>query len=242
VSPEGMRVHRALAQAGVASRRAAELLVAEGRVTVNGEVAHVGQVVQSTDRLTVDGNPVNPEPIHTYMLNKPMGMVSTAYDPEGRPTVLDPMPNDVRLYPVGRLDIDTTGLLLITNDGDLAHQLMHPSSKVPKTYEAMVAGRVSAAGVRQLRDGVELEDGMTQPAVVEILDRQAPGCTWLSIEITEGRNRQVRRMCDVIDHPVRKLARTRYAGLGLGKLRRGEFRSLASTEITKLEQIAGVTR
>ena len=226
-----MRVHRALAQAGVASRRAAELLVAEGRVTVNGEVAHVGQVVQSTDRLTVDGNPVNPEPIHTYMLNKPMGMVSTAYDPEGRPTVLDPMPNDVRLYPVGRLDIDTTGLLLITNDGDLAHQLMHPSSKVPKTYEAMVAGRVSAAGVRQLRDGVELEDGMTQPALVEILDRQAP-----------GRNRQVRRMCDVIDHPVRKLARTRYGGLGLGKLRRGEFRSLASTEITKLEQIAGVTR
>ena len=242
MSPEGMRVHRALAQAGVASRRAAELLVAEGRVTVNDEVAHVGQVVQSTDRLTVDGNPVNPEPIHTYMLNKPMGMVSTAYDPEGRPTVLDPMPNDVRLYPVGRLDIDTTGLLLITNDGDLAHQLMHPSSKVPKTYEAMVAGRVSAAGVRQLRDGVELEDGMTQPAVVEILDRQAPGCTWLSIEITEGRNRQVRRMCDVIDHPVRKLARTRYGGLGLGKLRRGEFRSLASTEITKLEQIAGVTR
>ncbi len=237
-----MRVHRALAQAGVASRRAAEKLVADGRVTVNGEVATIGQVVRETDRIEVDGRQVQAEPIRTYMLNKPMGMVSTASDPEGRPTVIDPLPHDVRLYPIGRLDIDTTGLLLITNDGDLAHRLMHPRSKVTKTYEALVRGQVSAASVRRLRDGVELDDGMTYPAKVEALDRQAAGGTWLRIEITEGRNRQVRRMCEAIDHPVMRLMRTRYGGLGLGGLRRGEFRPLTSAEISRLERLAGVTR
>jgi pseudouridine synthase len=237
-----MRVHRALAQAGVASRRGAEALIGEGRVMVNGAPAFIGQVVQATDRIEVDGRLVTPEPIQTYMFNKPMGMVSTASDPEGRPTVVDALPQDVRLYPVGRLDIDTTGLLLITNDGDLAHRLMHPSSKVPKTYEGMVRGQVSAASVRQLRDGIELEDGMTQPAKVDIMDRKAVGATWVRIEITEGRNRQVRRMCEAIDHPVIKLMRTRYGGLNLGKLQRGEYRALASSEISRLEQLAGVTR
>lgn len=239
---DGMRVHRALAQAGVASRRAAEAMVAEGRVTVNGHVATVGQVVTSTDTIAVDGTVVRAEPIRTYMLNKPMGVVSTASDPEGRPTVLDGLPDDVRLYPIGRLDIDTTGLLLITNDGDLAHRLMHPRSKVPKTYEALVDGRVSAAGVRALRNGVDLEDGPTQPAKVEILDRQAAGGTWISIEITEGRNRQVRRMCDVIGHRVRRLVRTRYGGLTLGRLKRGEHRMLSSAEIARLEAMAGMSR
>ncbi len=137
---EVMRVHRALAQAGVASRRAAETLVADGRVTVNGIVATIGQSVSAMDRIEVDGKRVTAEPICSYMLNKPMGMVSTASDPEGRPTVVAALPTDVRLYPVGRLDIDTTGLLLITNDGDLAHRLMHPRSKVPKVYEALVRG------------------------------------------------------------------------------------------------------
>lgn len=239
---DGMRVHRALAQAGVASRRAAEAMVAEGRVTVNGQVATVGQVVSRTDTIAVDGTVVRAEPIRTYMLNKPMGVVSTASDPEGRPTVLDGLPDDVRLYPIGRLDIDTTGLLLITNDGDLAHRLMHPRSKVPKTYEALVDGRVSAAGVRALRNGVDLEDGPTQPAKVEILDRQAAGGTWISIEITEGRNRQVRRMCDVIGHRVRRLVRTRYGGLTLGRLKRGEHRMLSSAEIARLEAMAGMSR
>ncbi len=237
-----MRVHRALAQAGVASRRAAETLVAEGRVTVNGDVAAVGQVVRDADVLAVDGRTVHAEPIRTYMLNKAMGVVSTASDPEGRPTVLDGLPDDVRLYPIGRLDIDTTGLLLITNDGDLAHRLMHPRSKVPKTYEALVEGRVSSASVRALRNGIELDDGPTQPARVEILDRQAPGGTWLRIEITEGRNRQVRRMCEALGHRVRRLVRTRYGGLGLGRLRRGEHRLLTSAELARLAAQAGMTR
>lgn len=237
-----MRVHRALAQAGVASRRAAEGLVTEGRVTVNGQMASIGQLVSETDRIEVDGRAVRAEPLCTYMLNKPMGVVSTASDPEGRPTVLDGLPGDVRLYPVGRLDIDTTGLLLITNDGDLAHRLMHPRSKVPKTYEALVDGRVSSASVRALRDGIELDDGPTQPAKVEVIDRPVPGGTWLRIEITEGRNRQVRRMCEAVGHRVRRLVRTRYAGLGLGHLQRGEFRLLSSSELARLEARAGTGR
>ena len=237
-----MRVHRALAQAGVASRRAAEKMVAEGRVTVNGDVAVVGQVVRDSDVIAVDGRRVQAEPIRTYMLNKPMGVVSTASDPEGRPTVLDGLPDDVRLYPIGRLDIDTTGLLLITNDGDLAHRLMHPRSKVPKTYEALVDGRVSSTAVRALRNGIELDDGPTQPARVEVLDRQAPGGTWLRIEITEGRNRQVRRMCEALGHRVRRLVRTRYGGLGLGRLQRGEHRLLTSAELARLATQAGMAR
>lgn len=237
-----MRVHRALAQAGVASRRAAEKLVAEGRVTVNGDIAVVGQVVRDSDVIALDGRRVQAEPIRTYMLNKPMGVVSTASDPEGRPTVLDGLPDDVRLYPIGRLDIDTTGLLLITNDGDLAHRLMHPRSKVPKTYEALVDGRVSSTAVRALRNGIELDDGPTQPARVEVLDRQAPGGTWLRIEITEGRNRQVRRMCEALGHRVRRLVRTRYGGLGLGRLRRGEHRLLTSAELARLATQAGMAR
>jgi len=237
-----MRVHRALAQAGVASRRAAEKLVAEGRVTVNGDIAVVGQVVRDSDVIALDGRRVQAEPIHTYMLNKPMGVVSTASDPEGRPTVLDGLPDDVRLYPIGRLDIDTTGLLLITNDGDLAHRLMHPRSKVPKTYEALVDGRVSSTPVRALRNGIELDDGPTQPARVEVLDRQAPGGTWLRIEITEGRNRQVRRMCEALGHRVRRLVRTRYGGLGLGRLQRGEHRLLTSAELARLATQAGMAR
>jgi len=237
-----MRVHRALAQAGVASRRAAEKLVAEGRVTVNGDIAVVGQVVRDSDVIALDGRRVQAEPIRTYMLNKPMGVVSTASDPEGRPTVLDGLPDDVRLYPIGRLDIDTTGLLLITNDGDLAHRLMHPRSKVPKTYEALVDGRVSSTLVRALRNGIELDDGPTQPARVEVLDRQAPGGTWLRIEITEGRNRQVRRMCEALGHRVRRLVRTRYGGLGLGRLQRGEHRLLTSAELARLATQAGMAR
>jgi 23S rRNA pseudouridine2605 synthase len=237
-----MRVHRALAQAGVASRRAAETMVADGRVTVNGQVATVGQLVRESDVIAVDGTRVSAEPIRTYMLNKSMGVVSTASDPEGRPTVLRGLPDDVRLYPIGRLDIDTTGLLLITNDGDLAHRLMHPRSKVPKTYEALVEGRVSSAAVRSLRNGIELEDGPTQPAKVEVLDRQAQGGTWLRIEITEGRNRQVRRMCEAVGHRVRRLVRTRYGGLGLGGLDRGEHRLLSSAELARLESQAGLTR
>lgn len=235
-----MRVHRALAQAGVASRRAAEKLVAEGRVTVNGAVATVGQVVTDRDVVAVDGRPIAAEPVRTYMLNKALGVVSTASDPQGRPTVLDGMPDDVRLYPIGRLDINTSGLLLITNDGDLAHRLMHPRSKVPKEYEALVEGRVSSASVRMLRDGIELDDGPTQPAKVEVIDRDAKGGTWLRIEITEGRNRQVRRMFEAVGHHVSRLRRTHFGPVHLGALPVGASRPATPEEIAALRALVGL--
>jgi 23S rRNA pseudouridine2605 synthase len=237
-----MRVHRALALAGVASRRAAERLVAEGRVTVNGAVAEVGRVVAPEDVLAVDGRVVSGQDVRIYLLNKPAGRVSTAEDPQGRPTVLEGLPDDVRLYPVGRLDRDTTGALLVTNDGDLAHRLMHPSSRVPKVYEALVSGRVSAETVRRLRRGVELDDGPTLPARVAVLPRIHPRATWLRLEIVEGRNRQVRRMCQAVGHPVIRLERTRYAGLGLGRLRPGEWRPLGRAELTRLGALVGLER
>lgn len=240
---EPMRVHRALALAGVASRRAAERLVREGRVSVNGTVAAVGQLVDPSDALSVDGEPVQPvqEP-RAYLLHKRRGVVSTASDPQGRPTVLDGLPDDVRLYPVGRLDYDTTGALLITNDGELAARLMHPSSKAPKTYEVLMRGRVSGAVVRKLRDGVELDDGMTLPARVEPMERLAQGATWLTIELTEGRNRQLRRMGDAVGHPVMRLHRARYAGLSVRGMAPGRWRPLTQPEWRRLGQMVGLRR
>ncbi len=240
---ERMRVHRALAQAGVASRRAAEALVAEGRVAVNGAPAGVGQLVGPGDRLEVDGRPVrDPQNLRAYLLNKPAGVVSTARDPQGRPTVLDGLPTEVRVYPVGRLDLDTTGALLVTNDGELAARLMHPSSTAPKTYEALLRGRVSAETVRRLRRGVELEDGVTAPARVRAMDRLAPGGTWLEIELTEGRNRQLRRMGDAVGHRVLRLHRSRYAGIGLGRLAPGRWRPITRAEWTRLGELVGLER
>lgn len=237
----GTRVQRALAQAGVASRRAAETLITDGRVTVNGDVAHLGQTVGPNDVLRLDGALVLAEPVRVILLNKPAGTVSTARDPQGRPTVLDGLPDDVRLYPVGRLDLDTTGALLVTNDGDLANGLMHPRKAVPKTYEVRVEGRVSAAGVRALRQGIELDDGPTLPARVDVMDRLHPGSTWLTIEITEGRNRQVKRMCRAVGHPVQRLHRARYAGVGLAGLRTGQWRFLTRDEIERLRAFASGT-
>lgn len=236
---EPMRVHKAVAHAGVASRRAAERLVAQGRVLVNGTKAVTGQIVAPEDDVTVDGRLTSPEPARVYLLNKAAGTVSTARDPQGRPTVVEAFPETVRLYPVGRLDIDTTGALLITNDGELANGLMHPRAKVPKTYEVLVEGRVSAASVRRLRHGVDLEDGPTLPARVEVMRRAHPGCTWLTIELTEGRNRQVKRMASAVGHPVRRLHRVRYAGIGLRGLRTGQWRPLTRDEISKLTARAG---
>lgn len=243
MADERMRVHRALAQAGVASRRAAEALVADGRVSVNGEPAGVGQLVAPGDRLAVDGRPVrDPQSLRAYLLHKPAGVVSTAHDPQGRPTVLDGLPRDVRIYPVGRLDLDTTGALLVTNDGELAARLMHPSSTAPKTYEALLRGRVSADTVRRLRRGVELEDGVTAPARVRAMDRLASGGTWLEIELTEGRNRQVRRMGDALGHRVLRLHRSRYAGVGLGRLAPGKWRPITRAEWTRLGEMVGLER
>ena len=236
---ERMRVHRALALAGVASRRAAEGLVLEGRVSVNGATATVGQQVGPDDRIAVDGQDVRgAEPLRAYLLHKPAWMVSTASDPQGRATV----PDAVRLYPVGRLDIETTGAILLTNDGEMAARLMHPSSKAPKTYEALLRGRVSADTVRRLRRGVELEDGMTAPASVEQMDRRAAGGTWLRIEITEGRNRQLRRMGEAVGHRVMRLHRVRYAGIGLQGLTPGRWRPITRTEWTRLAASVGLER
>ena len=237
-----MRVHRALAMAGVASRRAAERLVEEGRVTVNGEVATVGQQVGEHDALAVDNRPVRAQATRTYLLNKRAGTVSTASDPQGRPTVLDELPDDLRLYPVGRLDLDTTGALLITNDGDLAARLMHPSSGVAKVYEALVDGRVSAETIRTLRRGVMLDDGPTGACVAEVMDRDHPRSTWLRIELQEGRNRQVRRMCETVGHRVLRLHRPSYAGLPLRGLSRGEWRPLTAEEMRRVAKLVGLER
>lgn len=238
-----MRVHRAIALAGVASRRAAERMVEEGRVEVNGARASVGQVVSETDRVSVDGESIaGPEDLRAYLLHKKAGLVSTAHDPQGRPTVLDDLPHDVRLYPVGRLDLNTTGALLITNDGELAARLMHPRSKAPKTYEVLMRGRVSAATVRKLRDGVELDDGMTLPARVEPMERLAPQGTWLTIELTEGRNRQVRRMGDAVGHRVMRLHRARYAGLSVRGMAPGRWRPITRAEWHRLGQMVGLKR
>ena len=243
MADEAMRVHRALALAGVASRRAAEAMVAEGRVNVNGAPAVVGQLVGPGDALEVDGRAVRgAEPMRAYLLHKARGVVSTASDPQGRPTVLDELPDDVRLYPVGRLDIDTTGALIVTNDGEMAAKLMHPSSKAPKTYEVLFRGQISASTIRRLRHGVELEDGVTQPARVEAMDRQAPGGTWLLIELTEGRNRQIRRMGEVVGHRVLRLHRSHYAGIGVRKLAPGRWRPITRAEWRRLGTIAGLER
>lgn len=243
MAAERMRVHRALALAGVASRRAAEGMVAAGRVSVNGEPASVGQSVDPDDVIEVDGRRLRDrQQMRAYLLNKPAGVVSTAHDPQGRPTVLDALPDDVRVYPVGRLDVDTTGALLVTNDGDLAARLMHPSSKAPKTYDALLRGQVSADTIRRLRRGVELEDGVTAPARVRAMDRIAAGGTWLQIELTEGRNRQVRRMGDAVGHRVMRLHRSRYAGIGVDRLAPGRWRPISRAEWTKLGELVGLER
>ena len=236
-----MRVQRALAQAGVASRRAAERLIAEGRVEVNGRPAEIGQVVGQEDDIRVDGRATRQQTIRALLLHKPAGAITTARDAQGRPTVLDELPRDVRVYPVGRLDRDTTGALLLTNDGELAHRLMHPRSGVPKVYEALLRGRVSAHAVKRLRLGVELEDGPTLPARVEVLERRA-GSTLLRVQLTEGRNRQVRRMAEAVGHRVIRLTRTRYDGLDLRGLAPGEWRSLRPGELADLRALVGLGR
>ena len=228
-----MRLAKYLAHAGVASRRAAEGLVAEGRVTVDGEVvADPARDVGDGAAVALDGEPVGPEPREVYALNKPAGVVSTARDTHGRPIVTELVRSERRLYPVGRLDADTTGLLLLTNDGELAHRLTHPSFEVPKTYRALVAHPpVAEAALGALRRGVELEDGPTAPAEAR---RLAPDT--LELTIHEGRKRQVRRMCAAVGHPVRSLERVRFGPLELGDLAPGAHRRLTGAEVERLRR------
>ena len=233
--PEGDRLQKVLARAGLASRRASEELIAEGRVRVNGEVAELGRRIDPEhDLVTVDGVPVPVAPglVH-YLLNKPPGVVTTASDPQGRPVVVDLVPAEPRVFPVGRLDADTEGLLLLTNDGGFAHRLTHPSFGVDKEYLAEVEGDPGRAALRALREGVDLEDGRTAPARVTAV---SPGV--LRLVISEGRNRQVRRMCAAVGHPVRRLVRTRIGPLADRRLPPGEWRPLTPDEVRSLEAAA----
>ncbi len=230
-----MRLAKYLAHAGVASRRGAEEIIRAGRVTVDGQTGldparDVGDLLG----IAVDGEPLaGAEARVVYALHKPRGVVSTARDPQGRPTVVELVGRDARrLYPVGRLDADSTGLILLTNDGELAHRLTHPSFEVPRTYRARVAGPALREPVLQrLRDGVHLEDGVTAPARVRRL-----GAHELEITLHEGRNRQVRRMCDAIGHPVRSLTRIRYGPLELGDLALGAHRRLSAADVARLHE------
>lgn len=233
------RINRFLAAAGVASRRAADALVAEGRVAIDGKVAETGSQVLPGQRVTVDGKPVKAERKVYLVLNKPVGVVTTASDPEGRPTVLDHVKVRQRVFPVGRLDATSTGLLVLTNDGALAERLMHPRYGVEKTYHALVKGLVTEETAAQLAAGVELDDGPTAPASVRVVGRDAGGSV-LEIIIKEGRNRQVRRMCEAVGHPVRALRRTGYGPLRLGTMEAGASRTLTQTERAALLRAAGL--
>jgi 23S rRNA pseudouridine2605 synthase len=233
-----VRLGKFLATAGVASRRGAEEVIRAGRVTVGGAViTDPACDVGADDAVTVDGAPLRApaENRVIYAVNKPPGVVSTARDPQRRPTVVSLAPAGVRLYPVGRLDIDTTGLILLTNDGELAHRLTHPRFEVPKTYRAVVARPpVRERELRALREGIELDDGPSLPALVERVAADT-----LEITIREGRKRQVRRMCEAVGHPVRRLQRVRFGPLELGSLREGSCRELTQEEVSALRRGAG---
>ena len=233
--PGGDRLQKVLARVGVGSRRVCEELIVDGRVTVNGAVPVLGRRVDpAVDLVELDGVPlpIRPDLVH-YLFNKPAGVVSTAEDTHGRPTVVSLVPDRPRVYPVGRLDMDSEGLLVLTNDGELTHRLTHPSFGVPKEYLVHVEGEPTPGEVRRLREGVELEDGPTAPARVALV---APDL--LRIVIHEGRNRQVRRMCDAVGHPVRRLVRTRIGPLTDPSLGPGSYRTLTFDEVRSLSAAA----
>ena len=231
-----MRLNAYLARAGVASRRGADDLIKAGRVTVNGAPGQLNTFVGGADRVEVDGVAVAKQRLAYVLLHKPPGVVTTARDTHGRRTVLELLDHSSRVVPVGRLDVDTTGALLLTNDGALAHRLAHPRYGVEKVYEVQVEGDPDEAALRRLREGVELEDGLTAPAAARRLGRGR-----IELTLHEGRNRQVRRMCDAVGHPVRRLHRSRYAGLTLGDLAEGAWRELSPEEVDALRARAEKT-
>ena len=234
------RIQKIMAHGGIASRREAERLILDGRVTLNGKVVEELGTKADTEKdyIKVNGKLITrPEPKTYVILFKPRGYVTTSKDPEGRPTVMELLEKvKVRVFPVGRLDYDTEGLILCTNDGDLAHRLQHPSHEIPKTYLVKVDGVPTQEGVLKLRNGVKLRDGMTAPARVKII-KKAEANSWLEIIIHEGRNRQIKRMFEAIGHTVIKLKREGLAFLTLGELKPGEFRHLNAEEVKNLKAI-----
>ena len=225
-----MRLNAYLARAGIASRRGSDDLIKQGRVKINDEPGQLNTYVHPGDRVEVDGQPVAPQQLTYVLLNKPAGTVTTASDPQGRPTVVqlvDEVPE--RIVPVGRLDADTTGALLLTNDGALAHRLAHPRYGVEKVYEVDVDGQPSAEAIRRLEAGIELDDGVTAPAQARVLQPSR-----IELTLHEGRKHQVKRMCLAIGHPVRRLHRARYAGLTLEGLQPGQWRELEPSEVERL--------
>lgn len=230
---DGERLQKVLSRAGLGSRRVCDDLIAAGRVRVNGEVAVLGRRVQTdVDRVELDGVPIGVRAgLVYYLLNKPRGVVTSASDPHAERVVVDLVPSEPRVFPVGRLDADTEGLLLLTNDGDLTHRLTHPSFGVEKEYVAEVEGTPTPSELRRLREGIELEDGVTAPAKAALTPPNV-----LTITIHEGRNRQVRRMCDAIGHPVVRLVRTRIGPLADRSLKPGSWRPLLLDEVRALEK------
>jgi 23S rRNA pseudouridine2605 synthase len=226
-----VRLNAFLARAGIASRRRADELIKAGRVTVNGKPGQLNTVVGAHDRVEVDGREVARQRLRYVLLHKPAGVVTTARDPQGRPTVVELVPGEPRVVPVGRLDADTTGALLLTNDGQLAHRLAHPRYGVEKTYVAEVEGDPGEEALRRLREGVELDDGHTAPARARGL---GPGRVELVLH--EGRKHQVKRMLAAVGHPVVRLHRPAYAGLTLGGLEPGACRELEPSEVDRLRR------
>ena len=225
----GMRLNAYLARAGVASRRGADELIKAGRVSVNGETGQLNTFVASRDRVEVDGEPVELQRLAYVLLHKPAGVVTTARDPQGRPTVVELVDHPARVVPVGRLDADTTGVLLLTNDGPLAHRLAHPRYGVEKVYEAEVEGEPSDEALAQLREGVELDDGPTATAKARRL-----ASSTVELTLHEGRKHQVKRMLAAVGHPVARLHRARYAGLTVDGLEPGAWRELEPEELAQL--------
>lgn len=237
---QGVRLQKVLAATGWGSRRVCEELIAAGRVTVNGDVAVLGRRVDAeNDLVEVDGAPIGVRPgLVYYLLNKPVGVLTTSKDTHGRPTVVELVPSEPRVFAVGRLDADTEGLLLLTNDGELANQIAHPSHGVDKEYLAEVGGgTVSAGALRRLRTGIDLEDGRTAPAKAS---QPQPGV--LRLTIHEGRNRQVRRMCEAVGHPVTRLVRTRVGPLSDRSLQPGSWRELTADERRSLTEAVAESR
>jgi 23S rRNA pseudouridine2605 synthase len=231
------RLQKLISQAGITSRRAAEELILAGRVSVNGAVVtELGSKADPTrDTITVDGKPVRPVSSHLYLLlNKPAGYMTTLDDPEGRPLVISLLKEiNERVYPVGRLDYNTEGLLLLTNDGDWANKLMHPRHEIDKEYHVRVRGKAHKSQIDQLAAGVMLDDKKTAPASVRLI-KDGEQNDWLSITIHEGRNRQIRRMCEAVSLSVVRLKRVRYGNLELGVLKSGQYRALTEAEVTDL--------